>query len=214
LGGQTREHAILVKSLGVSQLIVAINKMDMISWSQSRFDHICQVLLPFLKQIGFKKDHVFFVPVSGFKGDNIVEPFENLVNWYTGNTLLLYLDNLEVPKRDISKPFRMPINDVFKGGMGGGILVDGRIESGSIQIGDSVCVRPVNELGVVKGILLFLKLAIGLGEADSAEWAMAGDHVNITLSGIDAEKLRYFVILIIALEICFVILKAWFLYLV
>jgi elongation factor 1 alpha-like protein len=165
--------------------------MDMIGWSQSRFDHIYEVLLPFLKQIGFKKDQVFFVPVSGFKGDNIVEPSENLENWYPGKTLLHYLDNLIVPKRDISKPFRMPINDVFKGGMGGGILVDGRIESGSIQVGDSVCVRPINELGIVKGMLWSLRLAIGLGEADSVEWAMAGDHVNITLSGIDAEKLRY-----------------------
>jgi translation elongation factor EF-1alpha len=153
LGGQTREHAILVKSLGVSQLVVAINKMDMIGWSQSRFDHINDVLLPFLKQIGFKKDQVFFVPVSGFKGDNIIEQSENLENWYLGKTLLHYLDSLIVPKRDISKPFRMPINDVFKGGMGGGILVDGRIESGSIQVGDSVCVRPLNELGVVKGML-------------------------------------------------------------
>jgi elongation factor 1 alpha-like protein len=155
LGGQTREHAILVKSLGVVQLIVAINKMDMAGWSQSRFDHICGTLLPFLKQIGFKKDQVFFVPVSGFKGDNIIEPSENMTSWYTDGTLLHYLDNLMVPKRDISKPFRMPINDVFKSGMGGGILLDGRIESGSIQIGDSVCVRPINELGIVKGNCIF-----------------------------------------------------------
>lgn len=144
--------------MGVSQLIVGVNKMDMIGWSQDRFGHICEVLLPFLKQIGFKKDQIFFVPVSGFKGDNIIEPSENLYSWYSGKTLLHYLDGLVVPIRDISKPFRMPINDVFKSGMGGGILVDGRIESGAIQIGDAVCVRPINEFGVVKGeILIFLK---------------------------------------------------------
>ena len=155
LGGQTREHSILVRSLGVNQLIVAVNKMDTIDWSQSRFELIRSTLLPFFKHIGFKKDEVFIVPVSGFQGDNIIDKSGKMSQWFAGETLLHYLDNLSIPKRDISKPFRMPINDIFKGGMGVGILVDGRIESGAIQIGDSFCVRPINEIGVVKGLLAF-----------------------------------------------------------
>ena len=158
-GGQTREHAILVKSLGTSQLIVAVNKMDTVQWSPDRFFAIQASLSPFLKQIGFKKDQVFFVPVSGFKGENMTSTFDAIQSWYQGQPLVYYLDRLELPKRDISKPFRMPVNDVYKGGMGGGILIDGRVEAGAVQIGDSVLIRPINESALVKG-LLFMYLTL------------------------------------------------------
>ncbi len=155
-GGQTREHAILVKSLGISQLVVAINKMDASSFSKDRFDHVAQSLLPFLKQIGFKKDLVKFIPVSGFKGDNLLTPSPNFSAWYSGPTLVQALDLLDVPKRDTTKPFRMPIHDVYKGGMGGGLILDGRIESGSVQIGEAVCVKPGDEQGLIKSTFTFI----------------------------------------------------------
>ncbi len=157
-GGQTREHAILVKSLGIAQLIVAVNKMDSSGFSQTRFDHVTQTLLPFLKQIGFKKDLVKFVPVSGFKGDNLLTPSPSLASWYSGPTLVEALDLFEVPKRDITKPFRMPIHDIYKSGMGGGLILDGRIESGAVQVGEAVCVKPGDEQGVIKSNLLCASL--------------------------------------------------------
>lgn len=90
LGGQTREHALLVRSLGVNQLAVAINKLDTVSWSKDRFDEIVQKLKAFLKQAGFKESDVTFVPCSGLTGQNLVKPpTENeLLLWYNGPCLL------------------------------------------------------------------------------------------------------------------------------
>lgn len=90
LGGQTREHALLVRSLGVTQLAVAINKLDTVSWSKERFDEISQKLKVFLKQAGFREGDVTFVPCSGLTGQNLIEkPTENeLLTWYNGPCLL------------------------------------------------------------------------------------------------------------------------------
>lgn len=90
LGGQTREHAILVRSLGVTQLAVAINKLDTVSWSQERFEEIVQKLKVFLKQAGFRESDVTFVPCSGLTGQNLVsKPTENeLISWYNGPCLI------------------------------------------------------------------------------------------------------------------------------
>ncbi len=89
-GGQTREHALLVRSLGVSQLGVAVNKLDMVNWSQQRFTDISARLTAFLKQAGFKEQDVFYVPVSGLTGQNLIAPptEAELCSWYTGPTLL------------------------------------------------------------------------------------------------------------------------------
>lgn len=89
-GGQTREHALLVRSLGVTQLAVAVNKLDTVSWSQERFDEIIDKMRSFLKQAGFKDSDVTYVPCSGLTGQNLVKrPSEdNLLMWYNGPSLL------------------------------------------------------------------------------------------------------------------------------
>lgn len=90
-GGQTREHALLPRSLGVTQLAVAVNKLDTVSWSQDRFEEIVQKLKVFLKQAGFRDADVTFVPCSGLTGQNLIgEPTENeLITWYNGGPCLL-----------------------------------------------------------------------------------------------------------------------------
>lgn len=89
-GGQTREHALLVRSLGVNQLCVAINKLDNENWSQDRFNEIMTKLKFFLKQAGFRDAEVFYIPCSGLTGENLVKPATEtaLTNWYNGRTLL------------------------------------------------------------------------------------------------------------------------------
>lgn len=89
-GGQTREHALLARSLGVTQLAVAINKLDTVSWSKERFSEISTKLKMFLKQAGFRENDVTFVPCSGLTGQNLVcPPTENeLLSWYKGPCLL------------------------------------------------------------------------------------------------------------------------------
>ncbi|KAI8820643.1 P-loop containing nucleoside triphosphate hydrolase protein [Fimicolochytrium jonesii] len=182
-GGQTREHAVLIRSLGVSQLIVAVNKMDVVNWAKSRFDEICAKLSTFLSQsVGFRKQNVTFIPTSGFTGQNLAKcTSEALLSWYSGNTLVEQIDAFEPPVRPIDKPFRLSVTDYFKGGIGAGggggaVSVSGRIEGGNVQVGDSVTVLPINEVGVVR--------AIEVAE-ESVKWAVAGDNALMSLTGVD-----------------------------
>ncbi|CAG8709218.1 4391_t:CDS:10, partial [Acaulospora morrowiae] len=150
--GQTKEHALLVRSLGVQQLVVAINKLDVVGWSRARYDEIVTKLSNFLSSTNFKKDKVFYVPCSGLTGENLVERSPNTLDWYDGKTLVQQIDLFEPPVRLLEKPFRLSVSDFFKGGMGNssGVMVAGRIEGGSIQVGDEIMVVPGYERSVVK----------------------------------------------------------------
>ncbi|EFA00945.2 Elongation factor 1-alpha 2-like Protein [Tribolium castaneum] len=179
-GGQTREHALLVRSLGVTQLAVAINKLDTVSWSKERFDDISQKLKVFLKQAGFREGDVTFVPCSGLTGQNLVDkPTENeLLTWYNGPCLLEVIDNFRTPERPVSKPFRLSINDIFKG-TGSGFCVSGRVETGSLNVGERVMVCPSRELSMVKSLYI---------EDLSQTVVFAGDQATVTLSGIEMQN--------------------------
>ncbi|XP_077275179.1 translation elongation factor EF-1alpha (GTPase) HBS1 isoform X1 [Temnothorax americanus] len=177
-GGQTREHALLLRSLGVSQLAVVVNKLDTVNWSKDRFNEIVDKMSVFLKQAGFK-DTITFVPCSGLSGENIVtKPKEQLSNWYTGPTLVNVIDNFKCPERSISKPFRFSINDIFKG-TGSGFCVSGHVETGMVSLGDKVLILPQNEIAVVKGLQ---------SDEISTANAFAGDHVALTLAGIEQQN--------------------------
>ncbi|XP_043517945.1 HBS1-like protein isoform X3 [Frieseomelitta varia] len=177
-GGQTREHALLLRSLGISQLAVIVNKLDTVDWSKERFDEIVNKMSVFLKQAGFK-DNVSFVPCSGLSGENILtKPKEPLSNWYTGPTLVSVIENFKCPERHINKPFRFSINDIFKG-TGSGFCVSGHVETGMVSLGDKVLVLPRNETAVVKGLQI---------DEISTTNAFAGDHVSLTLSAIDQQN--------------------------
>lgn len=180
LGGQTREHAILVRSLGVSQLAVVVNKMDTVNWSETRFSEISQKLGIFLKQAGFRESDVMYVPCSGITGQNLVqEPTENeLLKWYTGPCLIDVIDNFRAPERPVTKPFRLSINDIFKG-TGSAFCVSGKIETGSLSAGDRILICPTREQAIVK--------AIALDEMPS-QMVYAGDQVSVTLSGVEMQN--------------------------
>ncbi|CAG8639712.1 3416_t:CDS:10 [Funneliformis caledonium] len=187
--GQTKEHALLVRSLGVQQLIVAINKLDVVNWSQDRYKEIMAKLNPFLTQAGFKKDKVIYVPCSGLTGENLLKRSENVLEWYSGPTLVEQIDQFEPPIRLLEKPFRLSVSDFFKGGIGsmGGVTVAGRIEAGNIQIGEGVTVIPGGEHGVVKGLEV---------NNSSSKWAVAGDSVLMTLAELDIIQLKGFPVIL------------------
>ncbi|CAH3021010.1 unnamed protein product [Porites evermanni] len=176
-GGQTREHALLVRSLGVTQLIVAVNKLDNVGWSEARYNHVVGKLKHFLKQAGFKDSDVVYVPCSGLTGENLTKCCNEtlLRNWYNGPTLLDRIDNFKPPKRELEKPFRFWVSDVYKG-MGAGINVTGKLEAGKLQNGDKVVVMPAGEQGLVKALSI---------HDEPVQLACAGDHVTLTLSGLD-----------------------------
>ncbi|KAG7160014.1 HBS1-like protein-like [Homarus americanus] len=150
-GGQTREHAILIRSLGVSQLAVSINKLDSVEWSEERFKNIKHNLRQFLKTVGFKDADVVYIPCSGLTGENLVKPSteERLCSWYKGPTLLQAIDQLKLPERGISRPVRMCVNDVYKG-QGSNMCVSGRLDTGYVQNSDRLLLLPQGDVITVK----------------------------------------------------------------
>ncbi|XP_077074656.1 HBS1-like protein isoform X1 [Siphateles boraxobius] len=181
-GGQTREHGLLVRSLGVTQLAVAVNKMDQVNWQQERFQEIISKLGHFLKQAGFKDSDVYYIPTSGLSGENLTtrSKVADLTVWYTGPCLLEQIDAFKPPQRSVEKPFRLCVSDVFKD-QGSGFCVTGKVEAGFIQTGDKALVIPPNETCTVKGITL---------HDEALDWAAAGDHVSLTVTGMDIIKIN------------------------
>lgn len=177
MGGQTREHAMLIRSLGVSQLLVAVNKMDTVDWSKTRYDEIVKKLGTFLKQAGFKEADVSYVPCSGLIGENLTKPsnIPELCSWYHGPCVVQHIDKFRPPERLIDKPLRLSVTDIFKG-QGAGFSVAGTIQAGCVQPADKVLVMPQGELATVKGILV---------DDAPAQIAFAGDSVILTLVGIE-----------------------------
>lgn len=117
LGGQTKEHAILAMALGVKEIIVVINKMEVCDWSVERYEYIEKELMNFLIIIGFnKKDNIHFVPVSGLSGINLITtPEKDKNEWYLKESLLDIINNLRVPSRQYNHPERLLISDISKG---------------------------------------------------------------------------------------------------
>lgn len=182
-GGQTREHALLVRSLGVNQLCVAINKLDNENWSQERFNEIMGKLKIFLKQAGFKESDVHYIPCSGLTGENLAkQPTDtDLTKWYkNGPTLCDIVDGFKAPERSIDKPFRLSVSDVFKGTGSSSFCISGRIASGHVCTNDKVLVCPTKEQAFVKTILI---------DEMPVQTAFAGDQVSIALSGVDSANI-------------------------
>ena len=120
-----------------------------------RFEEVKHVIGIFLiKEVGFKKENVRFVPCSGYTGENLVTRQGKKFDWYTGPTLIETIDTFPSPKRAVDMPLRMSIVDFFKGGAGGSnsVTVMGRIESGGVQIGEQVQIAPLSEYAIVKSI--------------------------------------------------------------
>jgi len=120
--GQTREHALLAYTLGVKQMIVAVNKMDTCDYSEKRYDEIKKEVGDYLVKVGYKIDNpknpIYFVPISGFIGENMIDKSDKM-GWYKGPFLVEALDQMREPKRPTDLPLRLPLQDVYKiGGIG------------------------------------------------------------------------------------------------
>ncbi|KAF5724752.1 elongation factor 1-alpha [Fusarium mundagurra] len=182
LKGQTREHVFLLRSLGVQRLVIAVNKLDMVGWSQERFDEIAQQVSAFLAGLGFQPKNIDFIPISGLNGNNLVRRTEDTAaSWYTGPTLIEALENSEPSTtRALKNPFRMAISEVFRSQLGT-TTIAGRVDSGSVQIGDALLVQPSGEEAYVKSIMV---------DSDMQDWAVAGQSVSVALTNIDPIHIR------------------------
>ncbi|XP_034227048.1 HBS1-like protein isoform X3 [Prunus dulcis] len=176
--GQTKEHAQLIRSFGVDQIIVAVNKMDIVEYSKDRFDLIKERLGTFLRSCGFKDSLVSWIPLSAMENQNLVEAPSDVgfSSWYHGPYLLDAIDSLQPPTREFSKPLLMPICDVIKSSSQGQVSACGKLEAGALRSGFKVLIMPSGELGTVRSL-----------ERDSQACviARAGDNVAVTLQGID-----------------------------
>ncbi|XP_034658908.1 HBS1-like protein isoform X1 [Drosophila subobscura] len=181
LGGQTREHAILVRSLGVNQLGVVINKLDTVGWSQERFTEIVTKLKSFLKQAGFKESDVSFTPCSGLTGENLTKKAQEaaLTSWYSGRPLLDVIENFKIPERALDRPLRMSVSDIYKG-TGSGFCISGRVETGVMCVNDKVLVGASREQAQVKSLTMdeFPQTSV-----------FAGDQIAVTLAGVDINNI-------------------------
>ncbi|KAI1454416.1 hypothetical protein F4805DRAFT_439522 [Annulohypoxylon moriforme] len=181
LKGQTREHSLLIRSMGVSRVIVAINKLDTVGWSQERFDEISQQVSGFLSATGFQPKNISFVPVSGLHGDNITKrSTDAAASWYVGKTLIEELESSEPMSRALHKPLRLTISEVYRSSQSP-LTVSGRIDAGSLQAGDALLIQPSGEKAYVKSLEL---------DHESVDWAVAGQNIVIHLSNIDPIHVR------------------------
>ncbi|MFP4117693.1 MAG: translation elongation factor EF-1 subunit alpha [Candidatus Woesearchaeota archaeon] len=151
VNSQTKEHVFLCKTLGVDQLIVTINKMDIpgVDYKEEKFNQVKEEVTKLIQSVGYKADKVAFVPISSLKGDNVVKKTENM-SWYTGPTLLQQIDNLEVPEPPVDLPLRVPIQDVYNI-TGIGVVPVGRVETGVLKVGQKVKAMPGREGKGVSG---------------------------------------------------------------
>jgi len=189
--GQTREHALLAYTLGIRQLIVAVNKMDTTGWNEARFNEIVSEVSNYIKKIGFNPKTVAFVPISGWHGDNMLEDSSNMT-WFkgwtkeskagnkNGKTLLEAIDAIEPPSRPTDKPLRLPLQDVYKIG-GIGTVPVGRVETGIIKAGMVVTFAPVNLTTEVKSVEMHHEQLVE---------GVPGDNVGFNIKNVSVKEIR------------------------
>ena len=181
-GGQTREHALLAKTQGVNKIIVVVNKMDdsTVGWSKERYQECTTKLGAFLKGIGYAKDDIIYMPVSGYTGAGLkdrVDPKD--CPWYDGPSLLEYLDNMDTMNRKINGPFMMPVSGKMKDL---GTIVEGKIESGHVKKGTNLIMMP-NKTPIEV-------LTIFNETEQECDTAFSGEQVRLKIKGIEEEDLQ------------------------
>jgi len=171
---QTKEHVFLSRTLGVNQLIVAMNKIDATTppFDEKRFNEVKEEVGKLLKMVGYKLDEIPFVPVSGLMGDNLAKPSENL-KWYKGPTLLDALNNLKVPQKPTNLPLRVPVQDVYTIS-GVGTVPVGRVETGVMRKNDKIVFQPANVAGEVKSIEMHHEEVPEAFPGDNIGWNVRG----------------------------------------
>ncbi len=170
---QTKEHVFLSRTLGVNQMVVAVNKMDTIAYDEAKFNKIKEDAVKLLQSVGYKVDEIKFVPVSAWVGDNIAKPSENMA-WYKGEPLLKILDGLKVPEKPTNKPLRLPVQDVYTISGIGAVIV-GKVETGVLKPGAKIISMPSGKTGEVKSIEM---------HHQSMPQALPGDNVGVSIKGL------------------------------
>lgn len=177
---QTREHIFLIRTLGVNQLAVAINKMDTVNFSEDDYNAMKKMLSEeLLKMLGYNPDTVPFIPVASLHGDNVFKKSEN-TKWYKGPTIAQVIDSFQPPQKPTNLPLRLPIQDVYSI-TGVGTVPVGRVETGIIRPGDKVVFEPSGSVGEVKTVEMHHE------QLPSAE---PGDNIGFNVRGVGKKDIK------------------------
>lgn len=176
---QTKEHAWLLKVLGIGQMMVILNKMDAANYDEKRYNEIKTEVVNLLKPIGYKVDEIPFIPVSAYQGDNVAKKSDKMP-WYKGQTVIETLDAyVKEPEKPTQKPLRVPIQDVYSI-TGVGTVPVGRVETGIMKVNDRIIFEPSGVSGEVKSIEV---------HHQQIPQAIPGDNVGFNVRGVDKKEI-------------------------
>jgi bifunctional enzyme CysN/CysC len=167
---QSRRHGYLLNLLGISQVVVLVNKMDLVGYSADRFGEVAQAYRAYLRELGVRP--VSIIPISAREGDNIVAQSEKMP-WYQGPSVIEALDRFEKIDLPLDRPLRLPVQDVYK--FDQRRIVAGRIESGKLKVDDEVIFSPSNKTARIKSIEAW-------SVREQPTEAGAGQSIGITLN--------------------------------
>jgi elongation factor 1-alpha len=176
---QTKEHVFLARTLGITQLIIAINKMDAVKFDEKRFNEVKKDLSDLIKMVGYKPEETLFIPISALGGQNIKTSSPE-TPWYKGLALIPALDTFKEPAKPTEKPFRLPIQDVYSIS-GIGTVPVGRVETGIMKKGMKVSFMPANKDGEIKSIEM---------HHEEIPQALPGDNIGFNVRGIAKGDIR------------------------
>ena len=176
---QTKEHIFLARTLGINQLIIGINKMDLVKYDEAKFNALKDELGALIKTVAYDPAKVHFIPLSAFEGDNIKDKSAN-TPWYKGPSLVQAFDEFTAPEKPTKLPLRVPIQDVYSI-TGVGTVPVGRIETGIMKKADNVIFEPAGASGEVKSIEMHHEMM---------EQAEPGDNVGFNVRGVGKTDIR------------------------
>lgn len=174
---QTKEHVWLCRTMGVSQIAVLVNKMDVVKFDESKYKKVVEDMSALLKQAGYKPEKINFIPASAYQGDNIAKKSDK-TGWYKGPTLMEAFDLFEMPEPPTDLPLRMPIQDVYEI-TGVGTVPVGKIETGIMKLGQKVIVLPGRSGKGIGGEVRTIEM-----HHETLSQAQAGDNVGISIRGV------------------------------
>jgi elongation factor 1-alpha len=176
---QTKEHIFLARTLGIPQIVVAVNKMDAVEYKQEAYEKTKVDVTALLKNVGYKTDTIAFVPVSAYIGDNIAKKSDKMP-WYKGGTLVDALNGFVVPEKPTGKPLRLPVQDVYTI-TGVGTVPVGRVETGILRPNDKIIFQPSGKVGEVKSVEM---------HHTALAQAVPGDNVGFNVRGISKTDVK------------------------
>ncbi len=167
---QSRRHGHMLSMLGIDQVAVVVNKMDLVDYDQQVFEQIVDEYSRFLQKLGITPRT--FIPVSAREGDNVADRSDESADWYQGATVVEMLDGFDLPESEVERPLRFPLQDIYR--FDDKRILAGRIESGRLEVGQTVLFQPGNKEGVVETIEWW--------NAPTRQEAVAGESMGITLT--------------------------------